>query len=173
MWQALKRIVLGQNSHRVARKRVSEFKGPRGQFQHFNKTSRMSSPAGAAFGAHAQRGLVLQQLQSVMLFKAAGADVLASYKEKYGFHPRVGSSLVEGGGWGVFMQGTAAAGSMVAVYPGLIIRDMRSVDELTYGAVSSALPHRKHVTLCAGTAWSALRLLCTTSPACRTVTRPL
>jgi hypothetical protein len=138
MWQALKRIVLGQNSHRVARKRVSAFKGPRGQFQHFNKTSRLSSPAGAAFGAHAQRGLVLQQLQSVMLFKAAGADVLACYKEKYGFQPRVGTSLVEGGGWGVYMQGAAAAGSMVAVYPGLIIRDMRSVDELTYGVVSSA-----------------------------------
>jgi hypothetical protein len=103
---------------------------------------------------------MLQQLQSVMLFKAAGADVLASYKEKYGFHPRVGSSLVEGGGWGVFMQGTAAAGSMVAVYPGLIIRDMRSVDELTYGAVSSALPHRKHVTL-----WAGIAACCCAPPA--------
>ena len=38
---------------------------------------------------------------------------------------------------GVFMEGHAAAGSTLAVYPGLVIRDMRTVDELTYGVVSS------------------------------------
>lgn len=137
MWQALKRLVLGQNSHRVARKKVSAFNGPRGQFQHFNKALRLPSPAGAAFGMHARRGAVLQQLQSIMLFKAQGLNVLASFEQKYGFKPRVGASLVEGGGCGVFMQGTCAAGSMVAVYPGLVVRDMRSVDELTYGVLSS------------------------------------
>ncbi len=74
---------------------------------------------------------MLQQLQSVMMFKAAGLNVLDSFKQKYGFKPRVGTSLIEGGGCGVFAHGAAAAGSMVAMYPGLIIRDMRSVDELT------------------------------------------
>ena len=74
---------------------------------------------------------MLQQLQSVIMFKAAGLNVLDSFKQKYGFKPRVGTSLIEGGGCGVFAHGAAAAGSMVAIYPGLIIRDMRSVDELT------------------------------------------
>ena len=50
------------------------------------------------------RCAVLQQLQSVMLFKAQGLNVLASFEQKYGFKPRVGASLVEGGGCGVFMQ---------------------------------------------------------------------
>ena len=138
MWTALKRWLLGQNSHRVARKTVAAFKGPRGQFQHFNKSSRLSSPAGAAFGVHAKREHVLEQLQSVLNLKAAGANVLSAFHNKYGYNPRAGASLVQGAGCGVFIEGAAAAGSMVAVYPGLIIKDMRGVDELTYGVVSSA-----------------------------------
>ncbi len=132
MWPAVKRWLFGKNPHRVARKSVSGFKGPRGQFQHFNKTLRLPSPAGAAFGVHAQRGHVVQQLQHLLSFRAAGADVVAKFRDKYGYGPRVGNSMVQGAGWGVFMQGHAAAGSVVAVYPGLVIRDLRSVDELTY-----------------------------------------
>ena len=83
------------------------------------------------YGAHAKRGHVLQQLQTLLSIKASGTDVLSAFHEKYGYKPRVGASLVHGAGCGVFMEGLAAAGSMVAVYPGLIIRDMRGLDELT------------------------------------------
>jgi hypothetical protein len=137
MWQAVKHWLFGRNSHRVARKAVYAFKGPRGQFQHFNKRLRLPSPAGAAFGVHADRQHVLLQLQSIVSIKATSADLLTAFKQKYGYAPRVGVSLVPGGGHGVFMEGNAAAGSMLAVYPGLVIRDMRTVDELTYGVVSS------------------------------------
>jgi hypothetical protein len=77
------------------------------------------------------------QLQRIIQLKSAGSDVLSAFKEIYGYRPRVDASKVPSAGWGVFLEGCATAGSTVAVYPGLIIRDLRSVDELTYGVVSS------------------------------------